>query len=373
LDCFDNQEENDMKKLALFFDGTWNKRPDKTNVFRLYEMTASQRSYRGVLGKRAVEDRPASAEPITQIKYYHQGVGVNWGEKMFGGAFGYGISRNIKDGYLWLSEQYEEGDDVYMFGFSRGAYTARSLVGLIRKCGIPRMPMEAFAKEAYHIYREKQWQPDGREAAAFKKTFSWNDVGIKFLGVWDTVGALGIPAHRIWFGKDYYTWHDTELSRMVENAYHALALDEHRPDFAATLWSSAKKPARSQTVEQRWFPGSHADVGGGYRDGRLQKIPLRWMQQKAEECGLQFIRTADVDPGDYLAPMHDSFGDFALGLYANLPWIYPYYRPFGLGVREVIDESVWKRVESSNGKNEKGKKYFPPGLVGLVPKSGKRK
>jgi uncharacterized protein (DUF2235 family) len=361
------------KKIALFFDGTWNKRPDKTNVVRLYDLTDSQRSYRGRFGKPAVEDQPASSEPLQQMKYYHPGVGVNWGEKIRGGAFGYGISRNIKDGYLWLSEHYLEGDDIYIFGFSRGAYTARSLVGLIRKCGIPKTPVEAFAKEAYHIYREKQWEPDGREAAAFKKTFSWKNVSIKFLGVWDTVGALGIPVHGFWFSKDYYRWHDTELSRMVENAYHALALDEHRPDFAATLWSSAKKPARSQNVEQRWFPGSHADVGGGYRGGKLNKTPLRWMQQKAEECGLKFTRKADVDPADDLAPMHDSYGSFALGLYAKLPWNYPYYRPLGLGVREKIDDSVWNRFESSGGKNERGGKYAPPALQGLARIKSNRK
>lgn len=350
------------KKLALFFDGTWDSRSEKTNVYRLYDLTESQRNFRGVFGKRALEESYGSKRAGTQIKYYHQGVGVNFGEKIRGGAFGYGISRNIKDGYLWLSEHYAQGDDVYILGFSRGAYTARSLVGLVRKCGIPQSPKEAFVKEAYHIYREKQWQPDGREAAAFKRSFSWPDVTVKFLGVWDTVGALGVPAHGVWYSKDYYRWHDTELSRMVENAYHALAMDEHRPDFAATMWSNAKKPGKGQHVEQRWFPGSHVDVGGGYPDGKLQQISLKWMQEKAKKCGLVFSREATVDADAHLARIHDSFGDFMLGLYPKLPWIYPYYRPLWFGVKETIDDSVWKRLDSPAGKDAHGQKYLPPAL-----------
>src|SRR6266849_976400 len=109
------------KRIALFFDGTWQKAKDRTNVSRLYDLTDSQRRFRGVFGRRPVEESEPSIQPVEQIKYYHQGVGVNWGEKIRGGAFGYGISRNIKDGYLWLSEHYRSGDDVYIFGFSRGS------------------------------------------------------------------------------------------------------------------------------------------------------------------------------------------------------------------------------------------------------------
>jgi uncharacterized protein (DUF2235 family) len=349
------------KKLALFFDGTWNKRSSETNVYRLYKLMTSQRAFRSSLGQKAEEEQHSN-DQVSQIKYYHHGVGVHIGERIRGGAFGYGLSRTIKDGHLWLSQHFEQGDDVYVFGFSRGAYTARSLVGLIRKCGIPKFPDEAFVKEAYHIYREKRWAPDGREAVAFKRTFSWPDVKVKFLGVWDTVGALGLPAHGVLFSKDYYQWHDTELSRMVENAYHALALDEHRPDFIATLWSNAKKPGDGQIVEQRWFPGSHADVGGGYADGKLQQIPLRWMQDMAKKSGLQFTDDVVVETNAHLAPMHDSLGKFMFGLYAKLPWMYHYYRPLGLGVNETIDDAITRRMESPDGRDEHGGLYRPPAL-----------
>jgi len=292
---------------------------------------------------------------------------VEWGEKLWGGAFGYGLSRNIKDGYLWLARNYQQGDEIYFFGFSRGAYTARSLVGLIRKCGIPKTAFEALAQEAYHIYREKQWNPDGREAMAFKETFCWPEVRIKFLGVWDTVGALGIPIHGMLFSSDYYKWHDTELSGIVENAYQALALDEHRHDYAATMWSNAKKPSIGQNVEQRWFPGAHADIGGGYKGGKLCQIPLQWMQQKAEKCGLQFKKQVDVDSDAYLDKIHDSLNTFMFGIYAKLKCLYPcYYRPLNFGVNETIDDSVWKRMESPDGYDETGGKYDPPALVNIL-------
>jgi uncharacterized protein (DUF2235 family) len=351
------------RRLALFFDGTWNKQASDTNVCRLYELTEAQRRFRGAIGKQAKEEEGETThDPVKQLKFYHIGVGVRFGERLRGGMLGYGIDRSIKDGHLWLAQHYQPGDDLYIFGFSRGAYTARSLVGLIRKCGIPQIASEALVKEAYHIYREKQWEPDGMEATAYKKTFSWPDVKVKFIGVWDTVGALGIPLHKIWFGEDYYRWHDTELSRIVENAFHALAFDEHRPDFAATMWSNTKQPAPDQTVEQRWFPGAHADVGGGYNDSKLYQNPLRWMQQKAQECGLRFTKDVVVERNAHLAPMHDSLRGFASGIYAKLPWIYPYYRPLQLGVNERFDPSVQERIASPEGKDELRQKYRPPAL-----------
>lgn len=149
---------------------------------------------------------------------------------------------------------------------------------------------------------------------------------------------------------------------MVDNAFHAVAMDEHRPDFAATMWSAAKTPGEGQRVEQRFFPGSHGDVGGGYPHCALPDISLHWMQNRAAECGLQFSADVATESDAFLAPMHDSLGEFALGLYANLPWIYPYYRPMGLGVNEVIDDSVWNRIASSQGKDERGKKYSPPAV-----------
>jgi uncharacterized protein (DUF2235 family) len=359
------------RKLALFFDGTWNQQSSRTNVSRLCELTNAKRHFHATMGRQPRE-HPTDHKDAEQIKYYHQGVGVTVGEKIRGGAFGYGLSRNIKDGYRWLAEHYRPGDDIYVFGFSRGAYTARSLVGLIRKCGIPRLvdtdpghpSHEGLTRQAYHIYREKMWSPDSRPAVAFKETFSWPETKIQFLGVWDTVGALGVPMHQVWFSSDWYRFHDTDLSRIVQNAFQALALDEHRPDFAATMWNKDKAPAEGQSVEQRWFPGSHADIGGGYARGTLYQSPLRWMQQNAQACGLEFTKDVPVDKEAYLGPIHNSLHDFAWGIYARLPWIYPYYRQRYLGVNETIDDSVKARMDSPEGTDEYGKRYRPVNMRG---------
>jgi uncharacterized protein (DUF2235 family) len=284
--------------------------------------------------------------------------------------FGLGLSKNIRDGLLWLSQHYQSNDEIFIFGFSRGAYTARSLAGLIRKCGIPKQSAKEFSERtmlglvdtAYNIYRDRQWTVDSTPADSFRKTYSWPDLKIKFVGVWDTVGALGLPLHEVWFGSDYYRFHDTALSAIVENAFHAVALDEHRPDFVVAMWDVNKPPALGQRVEQRWFAGAHADVGGGYKDGKLSQVPLRWMQERAKDCGLQFSHEAHVEPEAHLAKMHDSLREFAFGLYAHLPWIYDHYRPRGMGVSEVVDESVLKRCESPAGKDASGAKYDPPAL-----------
>jgi uncharacterized protein (DUF2235 family) len=359
------------RRLALFFDGTWNTPGDETNVSRLFKLTASRSAYRGhLLQSQAKKDESVPATEVDQIKYYHPGVGTTWGSRIFGGMFGLGLSKNIRDGLLWLSQHYQENDEIFIFGFSRGAYTARSLAGLIRKCGIPKQMGKEFSERtllglvdtAYNIYRERQWSVDSTPADSFRKTYSWPGMKIKFVGVWDTVGALGLPLHEVWFGSDYYRFHDTALSAIVENAFHAVALDEHRPDFVVTMWDVNKAPAPGQRVEQRWFAGAHADVGGGYKDGKLSQLPLRWMQERAKECGLQFTRDAQVEPEAHLAKMHDSLREFAFGLYAHLPWIYDHYRPRGTGVKEIIDESVMKRRESPDGKDATGAKYDPPAL-----------
>jgi hypothetical protein len=148
---------------------------------------------------------------------------------------------------------------------------------------------------------------------------------------------------------------------MVQNAYHALALDEHRPDFEATMWSNAKKPDKHQSVEQRWFPGAHADVGGG-EPGTLYQAPLKWIQEKAKSCGLEFKADAVVEKKSHLDTMHDSYGRFMFGIYAKLPWNYPNYRLLWFGVNEAIDESVFERRDSTEGKDELGSKYNPPAL-----------
>jgi uncharacterized protein (DUF2235 family) len=332
------------RKLAVLFDGTWNTTKDRTNVIRLSELIAATGSDGG-------EQLPP---------YYDKGVGTHVLDRLSGGVFGYGLSENIRDGYRWLAEHFRPGDELFLFGFSRGAYTARSLAGLIRKCGILRPPAMAEVREtqeqfsrrsadksliqqAYDLYRDKDIHPDNPKATAFRASFA-QETRIRFIGVWDTVGSLGIPVTGVPFSRDFYQWHDTELSKIVDYAYHALALDEHRKDFAPAVWT-LRKP-QNIDVEQRWFIGAHSNVGGGYPHDPLPDLALAWLQQKARAAGLGF--TADVAVADQaaLANIHDSYSEFMFGLYKLFKGDKRYYRAFGRGVNETVDESVWKRWET---------------------------
>ena len=323
-------------RLIVCFDGTWD-RPDpntdpaariESNVCRFYEATFS--------GKLPGGD--------IQKKWYDSGVGTNWYDRILGGAFGIGIDQKIRDGYQWLSDNYPDPDpsdiEVFVLGFSRGAYTARSLVGMIRNCGLLRPENAHRVADAYALYRRRDESADTVQAQAFRDRYS-REIKIKFLGVWDTVGALGIPLQALqWLNAKEYAFHDTELSGIVENAAHAIAIDEFRVDFQATLWAPIVKPG--QNVEQRWFVGAHADVGGGYQSRLLSDITLTWMMRKAAAAGLAIDSTEipAVDKENWLHPPTDSYRQFLDGAYARTHS--PYYRimQIGSGLNEVLDESA---------------------------------
>jgi uncharacterized protein (DUF2235 family) len=322
-----------MKRIVICFDGTWNKPADEalpavdrleTNVCRFYE---------------SIKDK--GADGSAQIKWYDEGVGSKWYDRYLGGAIGAGLEINIIQGYEFLAQKYEEGDEVYVLGFSRGAYTARSLVGMIRNCGLiyPKH-LSLRVAMAYGIYRTRGDAVDSFTAKMFRAAFC-REIKIKFIGVWDTVGALGIPLHVLQdVNMKFYEFHDTKLSNIVDNAYHALAVDEYRLDYRATLWDPDVAP--TQNLEQRWFIGAHCDVGGGYTDRRLSDMTLRWMQDKASALGLALDPTP-VGAQNYLGVYTDSYAKFLDGLYARRN---PrYYRPvlatkFG---HEVVDDSVQRR------------------------------
>src|SRR5262245_5298901 len=267
-----------MKRLVVCLDGTWNRadQPTPTNVVMSVVRAA----------KRDGE--------TVQIGYYDQGVGTgNVLDRLLGGAFGDGLDANINDAYRFLIGNYELGDELFLFGFSRGAYTARSLAGMIRKCGILKRSSAREYRAAVELYRNAE-HPDDPGPTAFREQHSVAGVGpldIRFIGVWDTVGALGIPFRALRKQtRQRYQFHDTELSGSVKFAYHALAVDEHRGSFAPTLWLYKPKPG--QTIEQVWFCGSHSDVGGGYDERGLSDIALTWMLKKAHATGLELDRDA---------------------------------------------------------------------------------
>jgi len=327
------------RKLAVLFDGTWNTIKDRTNVVRLAELIATG------------SDGGEQPKP-----FYDPGVGVHALDRLSGGMFGFGLSKNIRDGYRWLAGNFRPGDELFLFGFSRGAYTARSLAGLIRKCGILRIADKGLIQQAYDLYRDKDIHPDNPEATAFRASFA-QETRIRFIGVWDTVGRLGIPATGVPFSRDFYQWHDTELSKIVDYAYHALAIDEHRKDFAPALWT-LRKP-QNIDVEQRWFIGAHSNVGGGYRNDPLPNLALAWLQQKAKAAGLVFKADVAVNDQYALASINDSYSEFMSGLYKLFKRGRRHYRAFGRGVNETVDDSAWMRWEARPD-------YRPPTLSGIA-------
>jgi len=269
-----------MRRLVICADGTWNTAdkvksgvPVPTNVTKMARAIC------------ATDDAG-----VSQIVFYHEGVGTGFGplDKVLGGGFGIGLERNITDCYRFLVDNYEEGDEIYLFGFSRGAFTARSLAGMIRKCGILTANETHRIPEAFKLYRSEVL-PSEPEAEKFRADYSFT-VRIRLIGVWDTVGSLGIPGALRFVARKRFEFHDVALSSWVDHAYHALAIDERRKPFEPTLWG-AKPPepnAPPQTLEQVWFSGVHSNVGGGYPDAGLSDIAFGWMVEKAKGAGLAF-------------------------------------------------------------------------------------
>jgi uncharacterized protein (DUF2235 family) len=345
--------EQQQKRLVIFLDGTWNDLGNNTNVWRMRALCAAK-------GK---DGKP-------QLVYY--GIGVNG---FLGGLFGKGLDDNIRLAYEWLVENYNEGDEIFIFGFSRGAYTARSLAGLVAIDGILKAGSPIGVSELFDRYKkgneETIWNLKASEASGDTSKLTVQDkwllkysqpANVKLVGVWDTVGSVGWKAGNIpGVSRSSFNYLQTGLRIHILNAYHALAIDEHRNDFAPTLWdvrhpkdknAVIAQPRPLSGVEQRWFIGAHANVGGGYQTDLLAQAPLRWMMKKAESQGLSFRSEVDLD-GDYSkAPIADSYRDFSHGIYTLVSS--PLYRTIGrepevqengthININETIDASVFER------------------------------
>jgi uncharacterized protein (DUF2235 family) len=351
------------KRLVVCCDGTWNK-PDQlhngvaapTNVSKLALAVARS-------DEQGVEQR---------VRYVH-GVGTRRFERVRGGAFGVGLSRNVREGYRFLVDNYEPGDELFFFGFSRGAFTARSTVGLVRNAGILCREHADRMDEAYALYRarDERKRPNGVEAQMFRRMYSHPDCDIHFVGVWDTVGALGIPAGPLTPPALTKRWsfHDTKLSSHVRHAYHALAIDERRGIFEPALWIRQDHAPADQDLEQVWFAGAHCDVGGGYADTGLSDIALLWMVGKAKACGLALdpARMVEAHPPDenqrragvHVAPRYDKKPEDSMTTF---------YRLLGVLDRRLSDK---KRTpvdgigvaSSAVRRHRDGAGYDPPGLV----------
>lgn len=260
------------RRLILCLDGTWNSndKSDKlTNVVKLLRSIPC-----------------VAADGISQVLYYGRGVGTSRGEKLAGGFSGFGLDEKIIDAYRFLGNNYQPGDEIYLFGFSRGAYTARSLAGLIQLAGILHSTCLGQELDAILSIRRTEQSTEQKQAAIanIPGIDRYANVGIKCIGVWDTVGSLGIPGewarHKSFSSRWYF--HDVHLGPKVEVALHALAIDEKRPAFPPTLWEKPlNQPLpRGQIVEQVWFAGVHSNIGGSYADSRLSDITLDWMVKR---------------------------------------------------------------------------------------------
>lgn len=342
------------KRLVVCCDGTWNK-PDQRDEGKLSPTNV-------VKVKRAVAERGPG--DTTQLVYYDRGVGTRWLEHLRGGAFGYGLSENIRQAYRYLVNHYEPGDDIFLFGFSRGAYTARSTSGFIRKCGLLKREHAGRIEEAYAFYRRRDEasHPTGEEATTFRRLYS-REIRIKFIGVWDTVGALGIP-----FGflssifNRKLAFHDVKLSSYVDNAFQALAIDERRRFFAPAIWEQ-QAHAVGQVIEQAWFAGVHSNIGGGYADAGLSDISLLWILTKAAGCGLAL--KDDYVPSQVHPNPAGELRDSKTGFYRLIP---DHLRPIGAAKEgaEAVHRSAVERMKQAAGTS-----YRPQSLVEYLNSGGR--
>ncbi|HJT53675.1 MAG TPA: DUF2235 domain-containing protein [Candidatus Angelobacter sp.] len=288
------------KNIIVCSDGTGNTaiKGRGTNVFKLFEALD-------------LTHHRLNPNLTPQIAFYDDGVGTQSFKplKIFAGMTGFGLSRNVKRLYTEIVRIYDPGDHIYMFGFSRGAFTVRTLVGFIASCGLidPRgkdietaNDLHSKVEEAYRIYRQryrpKLWErlfgkPDASTTTKFRERFSRNcEVHIKFLGVWDTVDAVGLPFHLADFLNAIiyrFKFPDHRLSGIVDQACHALSVDDARHSFTPLLWD--ERDEAYGRIEQVWFSGAHSNVGGGYPKQGMSIVALDWMMNAAEKAGLRFL------------------------------------------------------------------------------------
>ena len=318
-----------MRRLVFCFDGTWNTldAPNPTNVVIVAESIT-----------------PMGKGGVPQIIHYDPGVGTGHDDKWKGGLLGEGLIDKIADAYTFLIFNYEVGDEIFVFGFSRGAFTARAFVGFIRHVGVIQRRSAAHVTEAVKLYEKRQpgHGPDRDDLLAYRQRVSpeicvdvaedaWRVANchgyatgdasvlrIKYLGVWDTVAAIGVPSDIFFapFANREQRYFDSDLTSMVVSARHAVSIDEDRVTFTPTLWpnvvelnarlgfdhSTGKAP-----YQQKWFVGDHGSVGGGGDVRGLSDRALQWVLDGALAMGLY----VDEDPGspifrlmpDDLAPL----------------------------------------------------------------------
>ncbi|MFN2355463.1 MAG: DUF2235 domain-containing protein [Desulfopila sp.] len=337
-----------MANIVICADGTWN-RPEE-DIEKDFPTNALQLA-------RAI--KPAD-NGVKQHVFFDWGLG-SYHNSLSAGATGRGIHKNIMDGYRYIVQNYAPGDKIFLFGFSRGAYTVRALTGLMNNCGILKRPDANLIARAWRIYKSPSTKnrPHGEAAESFRNSHCHLSKNVDFVGVWDTVGALGIPFSLMGLFDRHDEFYDTKMGSNISIARHALAIDEQREDFEPTVWT----PRSGIDLKQVWFCGVHADVGGSYPPDkhtgiRVSDTPLAWMLDEAGEAGL------NIEP--YLRSF---LTDGVKGkLHTSRNHVYrfktPLHRPLRIaGKPTMIHPSVKIRYMADSS-------YRPPQLLQLVEQRG---
>ena len=336
-----------MANIVICADGTWN-RPE--------EDLASDQPSNVLKLARGVSPGDAGHRQHT---FYDWGLG-SYHDSTSAGMTGRGIHKNILDGYRYIVHNYAPGDRIFLFGYSRGAYTVRALCGLINNCGIVRRADARLIARAWRIYKSpgKKNHPHGEAATAFRGTHSHESRSVHFVGVWDTVGALGIPFSLMGLFDGNDEFYDNRLGDNVATARHALAIDERREDFAPTLWQARA----GLDLKQVWFAGCHGDVGGGHApdpDGScIADVALKWMLDEAVAAELAVEgHVVDAMTDGTLARIHRS----RVKLFRLRPAVDRSLDP--PGIRTSVHPSVRDRYSQDGS-------YRPANLVALLQKNG---
>jgi len=348
FECRFALRRNGMANIIICADGTWN-RPEEdlgkdhaTNVLKL---------------ARAI--KPSVGETKQHV-FYDWGLG-SYHNAVSAGATGRGIHKNILDGYRYIVQNYAPKDKLYFFGFSRGAYTVRALCGLINNCGILKRPNARFIEQAWQIYKSPlgKYGPDGGEAKRFRDDYCHPSRAVEFVGVWDTVGSLGIPFSFLGLLDSKDEFYDTKMGSNVNVARHALAVDEQRVDFAPTIWL----PRVGVDLKQVWFSGVHSDIGGSEPPDKntanfVSDLSLGWMIDEAKAANLK------IEP--YISSNLTNGVDAALHKSRN-----HIYRARKRLRRDLMVEGVPTKIHPSvKARYLADSGYRPPKLEALVDEFG---
>jgi len=374
-----------MKRIVALIDGTWNKEGSgaDTNIAKL----DSAKKIRAFI-------QATAADGTLQHVYYHDGVGSegDFAQRVLGGVIGLGLKKIIQEVYEYIVTDYASGDELYIFGFSRGAYAARALAGLIGASGIQRKLDANVFEVAWQHYRiapavRKQPQTAGTSERKILTDYNALDAKQSFhdartitcVGVWDTVGSYGIPAGiglaplARYFTLVTLGFHDTSFGDHIKVGLHAMAVDEHRRPFVPTFWTIPKGEEPTGHVEQTWFAGAHSNVGGGYADSGLSDQALIWMIAR-----VQALTGLEVDLAAVQSNTKPNIGGVVVDYTQGWPvdHLFPHYRTILSPVaihhgylsnsKDPTEEHINERVHWSviaKRTNAAAMRYSPPNLV----------